>query len=410
MRYCKPDYYDDFQCLAGDCPDTCCAGWQIYIDEDSLERYEQVEGPFGNRLKNSIDWQEGAFFQCGRRCAFLNEQDLCDLYAELGEDALCETCTRYPRHIEEFEGLRELSLSLSCPEAARIMLEKREKTTFITWETEEEETSFEEDEMDFLLFTWLEDAREVILGIVQNRKLTLDYRMQLILAMAKEIQQQLDDGQGFEIEETIETYRQYTSFYGEDRVDQISGDGLTGEKSDAERIVSTLCNQLTAENNHNDYHSRCQEFRIFQEMELLRSEWGELLKKVWNTLYASGEKNYERIKTGFSAFCRTFGGERDGSRWEEIGEQLLVFFVFTYFCGAVYDEWIESKIRLSVFSVTWIRELCMYRYLEKGQQLSMQDIIEMAWHYAREVEHSDENLGILEEALSSSAEFGEDTV
>lgn len=122
MRYCKPDYYEAFRCLAGKCPDTCCAGWQIYIDEDSLERYEQVEGPFGNRLKNSIDWQEGAFFQCGRRCAFLNEQDLCDLYAELGEEALCETCTRYPRHIEEFEGLRELSLSLSCPEAARIML------------------------------------------------------------------------------------------------------------------------------------------------------------------------------------------------------------------------------------------------------------------------------------------------
>lgn len=41
----------------------------------------------------------------------------------------------------------------------------------------------------------------------------------------------------------------------------------------------------------------------------------------------------------------------------------------------------------------------MYRHWEQGQQLSMQDIIEMAWHYAREVEHSDENLGVLEENL-----------
>ena len=39
MRYLKPHYYDKFVCTAGDCPDSCCAGWQIMIDETSLERY-----------------------------------------------------------------------------------------------------------------------------------------------------------------------------------------------------------------------------------------------------------------------------------------------------------------------------------------------------------------------------------
>ena len=57
MRYTKPHFYDTFECLADRCPDTCCAGWQIVIDEDSLDKYEQVEGPFGNRLANSIDWE-----------------------------------------------------------------------------------------------------------------------------------------------------------------------------------------------------------------------------------------------------------------------------------------------------------------------------------------------------------------
>ena len=28
MRYLKPHYYDKFVCTAGDCPDSCCAGWQ----------------------------------------------------------------------------------------------------------------------------------------------------------------------------------------------------------------------------------------------------------------------------------------------------------------------------------------------------------------------------------------------
>ena len=27
MKIVTPDYYKDFRCIAGDCTDTCCAGW-----------------------------------------------------------------------------------------------------------------------------------------------------------------------------------------------------------------------------------------------------------------------------------------------------------------------------------------------------------------------------------------------
>ena len=27
IRY--PEYYKQFRCLAGECPDTCCVGWEI---------------------------------------------------------------------------------------------------------------------------------------------------------------------------------------------------------------------------------------------------------------------------------------------------------------------------------------------------------------------------------------------
>ena len=91
MRYLKPHFYDQFVCTAGDCPDTCCAGWQIVIDEDSLERYGNEKSEFGKRLRNSIDWEEECFYQNNRRCAFLNDENLCDLYKELGPDSLCDT-------------------------------------------------------------------------------------------------------------------------------------------------------------------------------------------------------------------------------------------------------------------------------------------------------------------------------
>ena len=46
MQITRPDYYKEFTCIADVCPDTCCAGWQIVIDEKSLKKYRRVKGPF----------------------------------------------------------------------------------------------------------------------------------------------------------------------------------------------------------------------------------------------------------------------------------------------------------------------------------------------------------------------------
>ena len=83
--------------------------------------------------------KRSAFIRITIGCAFLNEENLCDLYKALGPDALCDTCKSYPRHTEEYEGLRELSLSLSCPEAAKIILSCKEPVRFLEEETDEED-------------------------------------------------------------------------------------------------------------------------------------------------------------------------------------------------------------------------------------------------------------------------------
>ena len=154
MLYTYTDYYKEFKCLADKCTDTCCAGWQIVIDDDSIERYKSIsdEHPFKGKLHDSIDWEEEVFKQdkC-RRCAFLNKENLCDMYTALGEDSLCYTCSTYPRHIEEFEDVREVTLSLSCPEVARILMEKEEKTSFYAEETSEEEDYEEYEDFDDLM-------------------------------------------------------------------------------------------------------------------------------------------------------------------------------------------------------------------------------------------------------------------
>lgn len=76
-------------------------------------------------LQKSIHWNRAVFRQKeGKRCAFLDEDNLCRMYAELGKNSLCRTCRLYSRHIEEFEGVREITLSLSCPAVAKILMSR----------------------------------------------------------------------------------------------------------------------------------------------------------------------------------------------------------------------------------------------------------------------------------------------
>ena len=107
-----------------------------------------------------------------------------------GPDMLCDTCRKYPRHIEEFEGLRELSLSLSCPEAARLLLSRQEPIAFITKEKPSSEETY--DSFDYLLFTELMDTREQMLSILQDRSISLNARLLKLLAMGHDFQLCLD--------------------------------------------------------------------------------------------------------------------------------------------------------------------------------------------------------------------------
>lgn len=173
----------------------------------------------------------------------------------------------------------------------------------------------------------------------------------------------------FEIDDVIEKYR---------------GDAKTAEAGESVLSIRTR------------YERCCREFSIFHKMELLRLEWGDTLQAVWEDLYAGGLDNYKKICHQFDDFLKEIPERK--KLQQQVGEQLMLFFIHTYFCGAVYDAEIAVKVRLAVFSVRWIQELVMHRWLEKNS-LSMEDVIEMSWRYAREVEHSDVNLEILEEAL-----------
>lgn len=366
MRYIRPSYYDNFKCIADKCPDTCCAGWQIMIDEESLEKYGEVKGDFGKRLRSSIDWQEGAFYQNNKRCAFLNKENLCDLYIALGSDALCDTCRKYPRHVEEYEGLREWSLSLSCPVAAEIILSQQGYFEFIMEEDDEEDELEDEfEDFDLMLFTQLEDARAAVLKHLKNAEGVLEEKLSVYLQFAREMQDCISRGEYFEIDAVVRRY----------------------EEGNFTKLDAVKERQMRF----------CHRRALFQHMiglERLRQEWSLVLEELDSTLYVEGDAHYIQCVERFEEYLQEH--QEAKKQWEENGLQLFVFFLFTYFCGAVYDDWIYSKMALAVESVRFIRELCMAKWLVNGH-LDQKDYVELAYRYAREIEHSDENLNALEE-------------
>lgn len=378
MRYTKPHFYDDFVCTADKCPDTCCAGWQIMIDEDTLEKYKNVKGDFRKRLHSSIDWEEGCFFQFNeRRCAFLNDRNLCDLYLALGEEGFCDTCRKYPRHTEEFEGIREYSLSLSCPVAARMILANRGMLQFAEIEDEEEDELEDEfEDFDLMLFTQLEDARKLLFEKLEcltdkqqtESEDTLQDIMRQAMVLAEQLQYCVEDGRYFEIEEWIDRYRS-----GE----EIQNGQNSSQKADRYSLRSEL-------------------FQNIEGLERLREEWSDILNSMEDILYSGTSEEYRKLQEAFAAYLDSNPEKK--AEYENICLQLLVFFVYTYFCGAVYDGWIYSKMALAVRSVEFLQEMFLMRWT-KNRELTFEDYVELSYRYAREIEHSDQNLIALEECF-----------
>ena len=378
MQITRPVFYKEFSCIAGACPDTCCAGWQIMIDDKSLRKYRRFRGPFRNRLHNDIDWKEQAFRQYEHRCAFLNEENLCDMYSEAGKDMLCDTCRKYPRHIEEFEGLREYSLSLSCPEAARIFLSHKEKIAFVTKEIPSSDETY--DDFDYLLFTALMDTRDYFFSVIQDRTVPVRLRCQKLLACAHDFQLSLDKNELFQWEEIRKRH-------------QKSGMG-----SEFQSHIRKWCHSR-AEGNRELLDLSTQIWRsIIPQMEVLRPGWHDFLRDTLSPLYTSCKSDAELLAL-YDAFAA------DYPDWTIQEEQLLLYWIYTYFCGAVYDDQIFAKVKMAVVCTFMIHALAVGTYLKNGRHFSFEELVSISYRFSRELEHSDPNLNEFEELMDEESVF-----
>lgn len=180
-----PDYMNDFSCIGGACEDTCCAGWKVTVDKKTYQKYRKVQTPNLKKMlydvvkrdrKSTTDNNYAKIIlKDDGICPMVDEEGLCTIHKELGESYLCNTCSTYPRMYADVSHTFEKSLTLSCPEAARIVLKRPEGIGFI--EVEEEITALMNSSLSLTKYPYFWDLRIFIIQLIQDRQQTIENRL-----------------------------------------------------------------------------------------------------------------------------------------------------------------------------------------------------------------------------------------
>lgn len=192
MQIRKPAYFDSFRCIAGQCPDSCCKEWEVEIDDRTAAYYRSLPGALGDRLravlKDDPEWGTVMTIENGR-CPMWRNDGLCCIQAELGHDALCKTCREFPRLCHDYGTFREYGLELSCPEAARLILNADNQPYLISDIPGGDGPDYDEDAMAILL-----ETRETALALIDSQSFSVPQMLTLLLCYGYHTQLLLDGG------------------------------------------------------------------------------------------------------------------------------------------------------------------------------------------------------------------------
>lgn len=375
MKTMVPHYYKDFKCTASKCTDTCCAGWEIIIDDETYKHYKKVCGEFGDRLKSSLtlyeDGEPGFVLQ-NHNCPFLNKNNLCDIYTELGEDFLCYTCKTYPRFIEEYSNLRDKGISLSCPEAARLILQDSRPITFEV--LEDNEIISTDDDICFDISMEIIPTRKMALDMLQNRSISLNHRIGLLVSFAHDIQEEINTNNLSKITDIINKY---------------------SKEHYQKELINEFDRYKIKQSHKYDNMLKC--MNMYKNLNPINDNWPNIIQHAINCLYKVDDITfYQKQYDDFNEYYKNKTYEY---------EHLIVYFIFKYYMKSVFDEELYSKVTLAVMSYLIIKELNVARWIDNKYNFDINDQINIMHMYSKEIENSEKTLYDLEEMFNKSEIF-----
>ena len=360
MKYHKPSFFDQFKCIGSACTDTCCAGWEIEVDETTAQGYLAEKGAFGDRLRREIGSEPGEYF-CklkNNRCPFLNKENLCDIFINLGEDRLCDICREHPRFYNWFGDYTEVGLGLCCEEAERLLFSDSKPLTFVE-EVHTDASDLLDDESEEC--EQMLEERKAIFSILQNRKKNIGARLKRLLLQLPYADEMLlltvpilewDDPESIP------------------KLDYNAKPSANTLKSSALFLI-----------------------RFFGGMESLDETWPSMMKEL--------EQNIDSLIDVDKAaeFIQFMKGENRLYEYEHIA----VYLVYRYYPEILFDGQIEAKILFAAASICLLF-LMDLQCFQKNTAYTQQDRIELVRRFSKEIEYCPENMERFEKCCTEQYE------
>lgn len=360
MKYHKPSFFDQFKCIGSACTDTCCAGWEIEVDETTAQGYLAEKGAFGDRLRREIGSEPGEYFfkLKNNRCPFLNKENLCDIFINLGEDRLCDICREHPRFYNWFGDYTEVGLGLCCEEAERLLFSNSKPLTFVE-EVHTDASDLLDDESEEC--EQMLEERKAIFSILQNRKKNIGARLKRLLLQLPYADEMLlltvpilewDDPESIP------------------KLDYNAKPSTNTLKSSALFLI-----------------------RFFGGMESLDETWPSMIKEL--------EQNIDSLIDVDKAaeFLQFMKGENRLYEYEHIA----VYLVYRYYPEILFDGQIEAKILFAAASICLLFLMDLQCFQENGVY-TQHDRIELVRRFSKEIEYCPENMERFEKCCTEQYE------
>ena len=383
-----PSYMNEFKCIGSECSDSCCVGWKVSIDKKSYKNYrtcknknfrEKLDKNIKRDRKNTNDLEYAKIILNEKNeCPFLNDKKLCEIYLEMGEKYMSNTCTIYPRIYNEVDNILEKSLNLSCPEAARIILDNENLMSFeeVPYDGEKYFVNTRiETRIENYLAKYFWNLRVAAIDIMQNRNYSIDERIIIIGLLCDEINNTINSGNHNEILNIIEKY-----------INRV-------ERGEYIEFLKQIPSNIEI---------KVKLVRIIEGIKLTRGTSGAFLKIMGKGLQGLGcveDATNEEIKSKYLN-CK--------ENYDKSLEEKYNYIIENYLVNHLFKNTFPLTKRNNIFA-EYIY-LCIYYALIKfnliglsnEKELEKEEIIEFIQKFSKGIEHDTDYINILWEGFNKS--------
>ncbi len=385
-----PAYMQEFSCIGSACEDTCCAGWQVAIDQGTFKKYNKVRSEIKPMLdkhvkrnrssKGTEDYAKIALAS-DLSCPMLNEEKLCNIQLRLGEEYLSNVCATYPRVSNIVNGVLEKSATMSCPEAARLALLNPDGIEFNETEDTLETRNVVRKRLDTKTVNGVQieryfwELRIFSIQVLQKRRYSLAERLILLGLFFQKVEQYIQENQ---LEEIPQLIASYTALAEGEGISNILED-IPSLSAIQMALLKALVDKRVVGGVRNQRYIDC---------------FGEFLYGIEYKKESSVEEISGRYQAAYNDYYQPFM-----SKHEYILENYLVNYVYIHLFPLtngknVFEEYIMMVIHYAMIKMHLIGMAGFHK-----EDFSLDHVIKLIQSFAKAIEHNSSYLREVRELL-----------